>query len=117
MEYKFQKLEVYKIALQYLNAIYDFSATLPSTEKYNLCTQIQRAGTSIVLNIAEASTGQTDPEQHRILGLAMRSYLETVACLDIVIMRAMSQKEGLDPIRLLGDHLFIKLQALRNSLR
>ena len=70
--YKFQKLEVYQLALDYLDLLYGLSKKFPSDEKYNLTSQLQRAGTSIVLNISEGSTGQSDPEQNRFLGLALR---------------------------------------------
>ena len=73
-EYKFQKLQVYQMALTYVDAIYELSRLLPEREKYNLSSQIERAATSIVLNIAEGSTGQSDAEQNRFLGLALRSY-------------------------------------------
>jgi four helix bundle protein len=51
--YKFQKLDVYRLALDYLDVLYELSKRFPSEEKYNLTSQIQRAGTSIVLNISE----------------------------------------------------------------
>ncbi|PSQ89558.1 MAG: hypothetical protein BRD45_02800 [Bacteroidetes bacterium QS_8_64_10] len=35
---------------------------LPSSEKYNLESQLTRAASSISLNIAERSTGQSDAE-------------------------------------------------------
>ena len=41
----------------------------------------------MALNIAEGSTGQTDAEQARFLGLAIRSLLETVACQHIISRR------------------------------
>ena len=60
---------------------------LPEIEKFNLVSQIRRAATSIPLNIAEGSTGQSDLELNRFLGLALRSYLETIACLDLNTLR------------------------------
>jgi four helix bundle protein len=83
-EYKFQKLQVYQLALAYVDAVYVLSSQLPERERFNLSSQIERASTSIVLNIAEGSTGQSDAEQNRFLGLALRSYLETIACLDLI---------------------------------
>ena len=115
--YKFQRLEVYQVALEYLNLLYELAKTFPAEEKYNLTSQLQRAATSIVLNIAEGSTGQSDAEQYRFLGFAMRSYLETVACLDIAEMRGLVHEDGLHDIRELGHRLFTKLQAFRRSLK
>lgn len=116
-QYKFQKLEVYQLALEYLDRIYDLTKNFPGDEKYNLTSQLQRAATSIVLNIAEGSTGQSDAEQNRFLGLALRSYLETVACLDIAVRRAYLTTNRLDEIRGFGHHLFTKMQAFRRSLK
>lgn len=116
MEYKFQGLEVYKLALNYVDKIYGLSRKLPISERFNLQSQLERAATSIVLNIAEGSTGQSNAEQGRFLGLALRSYLETVACFDIIERRAYSANDALTEIRVIGHDLFIKLQAFRKSL-
>ncbi|MGI8835665.1 MAG: four helix bundle protein [Pyrinomonadaceae bacterium] len=116
-QYKFQKLEVYQQALEYLDRIYDLTKTFPAEEKYNLTSQLQRAATSIALNIAEGSTGQSDAEQHRFLGLSLRSYLETVACLDIALRRRIVTDHDVEGIGALGHQLFAKIQAFRRSLR
>lgn len=100
-----------------MDAIYDLIEQLPDVERYNLSSQISRSAVSIALNIAEGSTGQTDPEQHRFLGLALRSYSETIACLDIIERREYISSKILDPIREQGHQLFIKLVAFRKSLR
>ena len=63
VNYKFQNLDVYKLALDYLDEIYEIVGRLPDSEKFNLSSQIVRAATSVVLNIAEGSTGQSDAEQ------------------------------------------------------
>lgn len=80
MSYKFEKLEIYQLALDYLDLIYALANRLPRSEEYNLRSQMIRAATSIVLNIAEGSTSQSDAEQSRFLGMALRFLIETVAC-------------------------------------
>ena len=115
--YKFQKLEVYQLALEYLDLVYSLSKKFPSDEKYNLTSQFHRAATSIVLNISEGSTGQTDAEQNRFLGLAMRSYLETVACLDIAQRREYLRVDEVNQTTEFGHRLFTKLQSFRRSLK
>ena len=87
MPFKFEKLEVWDQALDYIDLVYEIGAVLPKNEDYNLKSQMTRAATSIALNIAEGSTGQTDVEQGRFLGLAIRSLLETVACQHIIRRR------------------------------
>ena len=115
--YKFQKLRVYQLALDYVDAIYSLSKQLPDTEKYNLRSQLTRAAISIVLNIAEGSTGQSDAKQRRFLGFALRSYLETIACLDLIERRKYLPADELSHVRTMGHQVFIKLHAFRNSLR
>ena len=82
--YIFQRLRVYQLALDYVDAMYRLTYRLPRSENPNLCSQLERAPTSIVLNIAEGSTGQTNAEQARFLGFALGSLIECVACLDMV---------------------------------
>lgn len=67
MPFKFEKLEVWQLSLKYIDLIYEIAVLLPSSEKYNLKSQIVRAATSVALNIAEGSTGQTDTEQARFI--------------------------------------------------
>jgi four helix bundle protein len=75
MPFKFEKLEVWQLALDYIGLIYEIAEQLPRSEEYNLKSQITRVATSVALNIAEGSTGQTDAEQARFVGLAIRSLL------------------------------------------
>ena len=116
MNYKFQNLDVYKLALDYLDKIYKIVGGLPDSEKFNLSSQIVRAATSIVLNIAEGSTGQSNAEQNRFLGLAVRSYIETVACLDVIGRRKYLSVSLLTEVMKLGHPVFVKLQAFRRAL-
>lgn len=115
--YKFQKLDVYQMALEYIKEIYSLRQKLPENEKFNLSNQITRAATSIALNIAEGSTGQSNLEQKRFLGLALRSYLETIACLDLIEALNYLSEGEIKLIRETGHQLFIKLNAFRNALK
>jgi len=99
-----------------LDLIYDLANKLPRSEEYNLRSQIVRAGTSIVLNIAEGSTTQTDAEQSRFLNRALRSLIETVACQHIIQRRNYAELELLRKIEESGQKLFAKIQAMKNAL-
>ncbi len=117
MAYKFEDLEVWTRALDYSDQLYDIAGQLLKHERYNLADQMNRAANSIALNIAEGSTGLSDAEQDRFLRIAVRSLLETVACLHLV-----KRREYLDNVDLLrnayeeSESLFAKLQAFRASL-
>ena len=114
--YKFQQLQVYQLGLNYVSAMYSLTQRLPRAEDLNLRSQLQRAATSIVLNIAEGSTSQSDAEQSRFLGMGLRSLMECVACLDLVERHNYAPGSQLVTTRELGHQLFVKIQAMRRSL-
>lgn len=47
MGYKFEGLEVWQLALEYLDTIYTIAERLPRAEEYNLKSQIVRAATLV----------------------------------------------------------------------
>ena len=117
MPFKFEKLEVYQLALDYVDEIYELANKLPKSEDFNLKSQITRAATSVVLNIAEGSTAQSDAEQARFLGMAVRSVLETVACQHIIQRRKfIDDQKSLDQITENARILASKLHAFRNAI-
>jgi four helix bundle protein len=118
MTYKFERLEVWQLALEYTDIIYAIAEQLPRSEEYNLRSQMVRAATSVALNIAEGSTGQSDAEQARFVGLAIRSLVETVAYQHMIQRRQYLQDP--EPLRdacRFSQKLFAKLQAFRASLK
>lgn len=118
MIYKFEKLDVWKLAMEFNSLSYDVADILPENEKYSLSSQIRRASTSIVLNIVEGSTSQSDPEQQRFLSFAIRSHIEVIACFRLIEQRNyMNQKTELySEFEALGRQLFAKLQAFKKAL-
>lgn len=117
MPFKFEKLEVWQVALDYSDLIYEIAGQLPPSEEANLKSQVVRAATSVALNIAESTTSQTDVEKARFLGLAIRSVLETVACQHIISRRGFLRDPA--PLRQAykdAANLAGKLQAMRDAL-
>lgn len=83
MAFKFEELKVWQRALDFTVKIHELTLRFPKEELYVLTSQIKRVADSIVLNIAEGSTGQTNPEFNKFLSYALRSGIEVVACLHI----------------------------------
>lgn len=48
MTFKFERLDVWKLALDYIDLVYEIADKLSSHENYNLKTQLTRAATSIL---------------------------------------------------------------------
>lgn len=81
MPFRFEDLKVWHQAMDLSNEVDMLAKKFPRIEIFSLASQIKRAADSVVLNIAEGSTGQTAPEFKRFLGIALRSAIEVVACL------------------------------------
>ncbi|MEE9350186.1 MAG: four helix bundle protein [Flavobacteriaceae bacterium] len=47
--YSFEKLEVWKEAVQFTVLIYDLTKQFPDTEKFGLTSQLRRASVSILI--------------------------------------------------------------------
>ena len=114
---KFQSLTVYQLSLEYIDHAYELIKLLPADERFNLSSQLVRATTSIALNIAEGSTGQSNKEQARFLGLAISSFIETVACLDLIERRGYITSQDLLCAKTSGRTLFTKLTIFQKALR
>src|SRR5678815_3085039 len=105
--YKFQGLRIYQLGLGYVDSVYSLTRKLPNSDLMNLRSQLERASTSIVLNIAEGSTGQSDAEQSRFLGFSLRSLVECVACLDLIERHKYIAESELQTLRQQGHQLFV----------
>lgn len=117
MPFKFEKLEVWKLSVEYIDLIYAIAEKLPSAENFNLKSQITRAATSVALNIAEGSNSQTDAEQARFLGLGIRSLVETVACQHLIRRRNFAvQAFELDQAYKHAELLAAKLHSMRKAI-
>lgn len=65
MAFKFEKLLVWQKAVDLSELVDQVSKRFPKDELYILTSQIKRASDSVALNIAEYSTGQSNPEFNR----------------------------------------------------
>ncbi len=115
--HKFERLEIWELSINYVDLCYAISEQLPKREEFNLAAQLRRAATSVALNIAEGSTGQSDAEQARFLGMALRSLIETVACQHLIFRRQYAVDVALlRQAYKASDKLAAKIQAMRNTL-
>jgi four helix bundle protein len=116
MPFKFEKLVIWQLAIEMANNIHLMTRDFPKEEMFSLTTQIKKAADSVALNIAEGSTGQSNPEQQKFLGYAQRSGIEVVSALYLAIKRGYITKEIFDIRYNELDSLVKKIQAFRNSL-
>ena len=117
MPFKFEKLEIWKMAIDLADGVHNLTRKFPKEEMFSLSSQMKRAADSISLNIAEGSTGQSDPEQLRFLGYSQRSALEVVNCLYLALRRSYIDKQDFDKFYSGLEKLTIKIQALKKSFK
>lgn len=116
MAFKFENLNIWQRALDLSSLVHEVTLKFPKEELYILTSQIKRAADSVALNIAEGSTGQTNPEFRRFLGIALRSAIEVVACVQIAQRRKIISEEDVKTISQRCEELVAKISALRKKL-
>lgn len=116
MAFKFEKLKVWHAAVELSTAIHQMVQNWPAEERYVLSSQIKRASDSIALNIAEGSTGQTNKEFSRLLGIALRSGIEVVSCIYLAKARGLIDEVQFESTYTEIETLIIKIQSLRKYI-
>ena len=116
MAFKFEKLQIWQLALDMSYDIHDLTRTFPKEELFVLTSQIKRAADSISLNISEGSTGQSNPEQIKFIGYSQRSAMEVVGCLYITKRRNLISEEKFSLLYNSLDKLVAMIQKFKNSI-
>lgn len=117
MAFKFERLRVWQISMEFGEDIFKTSLTFPPSENFNLTSQIRRAADSIALNISEGSILQSNAEFRKFLGYSIRSLAEVVTCLYKAKNRNYISEIDFDKHYETAFHLINQLIALRNSLK
>jgi four helix bundle protein len=86
-----EKLDVYREAIDFCGWVGDFLAATPA--KAAAKDQLDRASTSIPLNIAEGNGKFSAKDRARFLEVARGSALECAACLDVLFVRTLVSEQ------------------------
>jgi four helix bundle protein len=116
MAFRFEDLQVWQLAMDLDEQINQLTKTFPKEEIYILTSQIKRAADSVVLNIAEGSTGQSKAVFKVFLGYSLRSAIEVVSCLFIAKRRGYIAQEQFNILYNEYELMVKKITALRNSI-
>lgn len=88
MPFHHEKLTVYQRALEFASWSQDLIESL--TKRTSTRDQLERAGDSIALNIAEGNGKFSQKDRARFFQIAHGSVLECAACLDLLVARRCS---------------------------
>jgi len=84
-QFDHEKLRAYQEALRFTAWVEPLFEKLPA--KLAARDQLDRASTSIVLNIAEGNGKRSYPDRCRFFDIARGSTLECAACLDVLVIK------------------------------
>lgn len=98
MAFDHDRLDVYQRALELLDLVDRIVEQMPPGRAH-LKDQLDRAATSIILNVAEGAGEYSLADKHRFYRMARRSATESAAILDIVHRRGHPAPELLQQAR------------------
>lgn len=116
MAYKFESLRVWQEAMELGEELNEVVLKFPKHEMFNLSSQTMRAVDSIALNVSEGSTGQSNPENKKFVGYAIRSNCEVITCLYKAKSRKYITEEKFTELYYKTELLFKRLSAYRNTI-
>src|ERR1700760_3511293 len=116
MAFKFENLQVWQKALDLTVEINNLTKSFPKDELYVLSSQIRRAADSVVLNIAEGCTGQSNAVFKVFLNYSVRSGVEVVSCLFVGKKREIINTDDFQKFYDEYQVLIKMITALRNTL-
>ena len=117
MKYKFpfEKLEVWKDAMNLVKNVYELTRKMPEEEKFGLTNQTRRSAVSVPANIAEGSSRLSGKSQKNFYQIAYSSLMELYSHL----LLAEDLEMIAIPDELIGEISLVssKLNRLYNSTR
>ena len=101
-----EKLDVYQISLEFITWTVPLLSKLPRGASVR--NQLDRASTSVPLNIAEGNGKFTSPDRCRFFDIARGSALESSACLDVMVAKGFVEVHEVQ----LGKALLVKIVSM-----
>jgi four helix bundle protein len=120
IKFRFQDLEIWRMALEIADELFDIADELEEKRLYRFADQLRGAGMSMSNNIAEGSGSTSKKEFIRFLNIARRSTFENANILFLLRRRNLIGDKNLELLldrldRL--DHLCRMITNFQNSLR
>lgn len=114
--FPFEKLEVYRLAIDLADAIFELLDRLPANKHLRMIGQMEAAVASIAQNIAEGKGRQYQKEFVQFLSIAEGSLFEVLALGELFRRRRLFSEADMTRIRGMAEILDRKLRGLINIL-
>ena len=110
-----KKLIAWKKAIELLPPLYLLCNKLPPEEKYNLVSQMKRAGLSVSNNLAEGAARKSKVEKNRFFEIARSSVVEIDNCLVASVALKYLTDENIEEVNFRNIELFKLISGLIDS--
>jgi len=114
--FNFEKLEVWKKAIDFADLVYKQTQSFPLEERFGLTNQLRRAAVSISSNIAEGSSRSSKTDFARFTEIAAGSVFEVVSQAFIAQRQNFLGEDRFRKIYADAEELSRMLSGLRKSL-
>lgn len=115
MKFNYESLNLTQDIHKLVKFVYNLSELFPDHERFGLYSQMRRASTSILLNIAEGSARSSSAEFSRFVKIAIGSLVEVDACLKLAVTLNFITEIERSKVDPLVESTFYKLVGLKKS--
>lgn len=115
--FKFEQLDVWKLAVAYVDDLVLIAEELPSIYRYSLGSQLIRAAISILNNIAEATGRRHGAESANLFNVAKGSAYETVSMLIFMKTHQLMENDRYNELYATANQVAGMLSGLMKSWR
>lgn len=116
VKFRFQDLEIWRLAIQIADELFDIADDIEKKRLYRFAEQLRGSGMSMSNNIAEGSGSSSNKEFVQFLNVARRSTYENANILILLQKRRLITDEALERFLDQFDHLCRKVTKFQSSL-
>ena len=116
MAFRFESLDIWRLAIEYAEDCYNIARCFPREELFSLGDQLRRAAISISNNIAEGSGSSTNKNFCSFLDISIKSALETVNIIYFSERQHYIDETQKKRLYVKAEDLVKKIRAFKNSL-
>lgn len=117
MEFDFEKLDVYKVSMEFVEKVFDISIAFPQKYQFSVGEQIRRASLSVPNNIAEGTGRKGAKDRKRFYNIAFGSIRECIPVLRITFQQDIIDKGTHRSLREYCHRISSMLVKLINSVK
>lgn len=115
--FRFETLDIWKEAVDFVDKIYIASSRFPKDEMFALTSQLRRAAISVSANIAEGSASNSIKSFSQFLNYSIRSLAEVISELFIAKQRNYLKGVDFEELYLTAEVLIKRITCFKNNIK